>query len=55
MAAPCVDHEVATVDSLCRDPEFAAAYVRAVLEDGDSEEFATLLIRLAKLLRQYEP
>ena len=40
-------HEAATVASLKADPEFAAAYVNAVLEDGDEQELLLALRRLA--------
>ncbi len=40
-------HEVATLDSFRRDPELAAEYLNAVLEDGDQEEVMFALRRLA--------
>lgn len=40
-------HEDATVASLQADPKFAAAYLDAVLEDGDQEEFLLALRRLS--------
>lgn len=42
------DHETATVTSLRNDPEFAAAYLDAVLEDGDQDEFLLALRRLSE-------
>jgi probable addiction module antidote protein len=42
------DHEQATIESLSADPEFAAAYLDAVLEDGDQEEFLLALRRLSE-------
>jgi probable addiction module antidote protein len=41
------DHEEATVASLRADPKFAAAYLDAVLEDGDQDEFLLALRRLS--------
>lgn len=41
------DHEEATIASLRSDPEFAAAYLDAVLEDGDQDEFLLALRRLS--------
>ncbi len=40
-------HDAATVASLKADTEFAAAYVNAVLEDGDEQELLLALRRLA--------
>ncbi|MBI3375466.1 MAG: putative addiction module antidote protein [Betaproteobacteria bacterium] len=36
-------HQEATVESFRRDPKFAAAYLNAVLEDGDGAELMTAL------------
>lgn len=36
-------HSEATVESFRRDPKFAAAYLNAVLEDGDRAELMTAL------------
>jgi len=36
-------HQDATVESFRRDPKFAAAYLNAVLEDGDRAEIMTAL------------
>lgn len=41
-------HESATVDSLRTDPEFAASYLDAILEDGDEAELLQALQRVAK-------
>lgn len=46
--AASMDHEAATVASLREDPEFAAAYLDAVLEDGDQQEFLLALRRLSE-------
>ena len=46
-AAASRDHEAATVESLRADPDFAAAYLDAVLADGDQEEFLLALRRLS--------
>lgn len=42
------DHEGAMIESLRSDPEFAAAYLDSVLEDGDQEEFLLALRRLSE-------
>lgn len=41
-------HEVATVESFRKDPQFAAEYLNAVLADGDQEEVMLALRRLSK-------
>jgi probable addiction module antidote protein len=41
-------HEVATIVSIRDDPEFAAAYLNAVLEDGDQQELLLALRRMAE-------
>lgn len=41
-------HEEATVESFRKDPQFAAEYLNAVLEDGDQEELLVALRRLSK-------
>jgi probable addiction module antidote protein len=47
-SAPSRSHEVATVESFRKDPQFAAEYLNAVLADGDQEEVMLALRRLAK-------
>ncbi|MDR1165488.1 MAG: putative addiction module antidote protein [Deltaproteobacteria bacterium] len=47
MNKPYVSHEEATVKSLREDPEYAAEYLNAVLEDGSQEELMHALRRLA--------
>jgi probable addiction module antidote protein len=47
-APPFRGHEEATEEGLRNDPEFAAEYLNAVLEDGDQEELLLALRRLAK-------
>ena len=42
-SAPVRSHEEATIESFRKDPQFAAEYLNAILEDGDQEE---LLIAL---------
>ncbi|HQR24412.1 MAG TPA: putative addiction module antidote protein [Steroidobacteraceae bacterium] len=42
------DHEQATIESLRADSEFAAAYLDAVLDDGDQDEFLLALRRLSE-------
>lgn len=41
-------HEDATVESFAKDPEYAAEYLNAMLEDGDEAELLVALNRLAK-------
>ncbi len=47
MAAPYRDHEDAITASFRNDPQFAAEYLNAVLEDGDQEELMLALRRVA--------
>ena len=47
MTAPYRSHEDATIDSFKNDPQFAADYLNAVLEDGDQEELMLALRRIA--------
>jgi len=44
---PTISHESATIESMRRDPRFAADYLDAVLADGDQEELMLALRRLA--------
>ena len=41
-------HEEATVESLRKDPAFAAEYLNSVLKDGDQEELMLALRRMSK-------
>ena len=41
-------HEEATIESFRRDPKFAAAYLNAVLEDGDQEGIMLALRRVSE-------
>jgi probable addiction module antidote protein len=41
------NHNVATIESLKKDPAFAATYLDAVLADGDQEELMTALRRVS--------
>jgi DNA-binding phage protein len=41
-------HEEATVESLRKDPAFAAEYLNAVLEDGDQDELMLALRRMSE-------
>lgn len=41
-------HEEATIESLQNDPQFAAEYLNAILEDGDQQELLTALRYLAR-------
>jgi probable addiction module antidote protein len=47
-AKPYRSHEDATVESFAKDPEYAAEYLNAVLEDGDEAELLVALSRIAK-------
>ena len=47
-ALPFRGHEEATTGSFRDDPEFAAEYLNAVLEDGDQEEMLLALRRMAR-------
>jgi len=47
-AKPCRSHEDATVESFAKDPEYAAAYLNAVLEDGDEAELRVAQERMAR-------
>lgn len=47
-AKPYRSHDDATIESFARDPEYAAEYLNAVLEDGDETELLVALSRLAK-------
>jgi DNA-binding phage protein len=48
LARPYRSHDDATVESFARDPGYAAAYLNAVLEDGDAAELQVAVRRLAK-------
>lgn len=41
-------HEVATIDSFRKDPEFAVEYLNAVLAEGDQDELMVALRRVSK-------
>jgi len=47
MTEPYVFHEEATRESFKKDPEYAAEYLNAVLEDGTQEELMLALRRIA--------
>ena len=47
-ALPYRTHEEATIASFRDDPEFAAEYLNAVLEDGDQQELLLALRRMAE-------
>lgn len=49
-AAPSRSHEKATVESFRRNPELAAEYINAVLQDGDQEELMLALRRMSEAL-----
>ena len=40
-------HDEATINSFRKDPQFAAEYLNAILEDGDQQELLTTLRYLA--------
>jgi probable addiction module antidote protein len=42
-----ISHEEATIESFKKDPEYAAEYLNAVLEDGDQEELMLAMRRVA--------
>lgn len=46
--APSRPHEEAVIEELRSDPEYAAGYLNAVLEDGDQQELMTALRRVAQ-------
>ena len=45
---PYRNHDEATMTSFREDPEFAAEYLNAVLEDGDQRELLLALRRMAQ-------
>ena len=45
---PYRSHDEATIASFRDDPEFAADYLNAILEDGDQRELLLALRRMAK-------
>jgi DNA-binding phage protein len=47
IAKPYRSHEDATVESFSKNPEYAAAYLAAVLKDGDAAELRVALARMA--------
>ncbi|MDL2275693.1 putative addiction module antidote protein [Desulfosarcina sp. OttesenSCG-928-G10] len=47
MNKPYISHEEATVESFRKDPNYAAEYLNAVIEDGDQESLMLALRRVA--------
>jgi probable addiction module antidote protein len=47
MSSASRDHEAATIESIRKDPKFAAEYLNTVLEDGEQEELMIALGRIA--------
>ena len=47
-SAPVRSREEATIETFRKDPQFAAEYLNAVLEDGEQEEVMVALRRLSK-------
>lgn len=47
MNKPYTSHEEATIEGFKKDPDYAAEYLNAVLEDGDQEELMLALRRVA--------
>ena len=45
---PYISHDEATIASFRDDPEFAAEYLNAVLEDGEQQELLLALRRMAE-------
>ncbi len=43
MNKPCISHEEATIESFKKYPDYAAEYLKAVLEYGDQEELMIAL------------
>ena len=43
MNKPCISHEEAIIESFKKDPDYAAEYLKAVLEYGDQEELMIAL------------
>lgn len=41
-------HEDATIESFAKDPEYAVAYLKAVLEDGDAAELRLGVTRICR-------
>jgi len=50
IAKPCRSHEDATIESFAKDPEYAAAYLNAMLEDGDAAELRVALERTSQAI-----
>jgi DNA-binding phage protein len=48
IAKPYRSFEDATVESFSKDPEYAAAYLNALLEDGDAAELRVALQRISR-------
>lgn len=46
--APSRSHDEAAIEGLRDDPEYAVAYLNAILEDGDQQELLMALRRVAK-------
>ncbi|MDR2825523.1 MAG: addiction module antidote protein [Deltaproteobacteria bacterium] len=47
MDKPYISHQEATIESFKKDPDYAAEYLNAVIEDGDQEELMLALRRVA--------
>lgn len=47
MTKPYISHEDATIESFRKDPDYAAEYLDALIEDGDQEELMLGLRRVA--------
>jgi len=50
IAQLCRSHEDATIESFTRDPAYAAEYLKAVLEDGDTAELRVALKRMSRAI-----
>ncbi len=46
--APARSHEQASIEAFRADPEYAAEYLSAILEDGDQQEVMTALRRITQ-------
>lgn len=55
IAMPHRSHEDATIENFARDPVYAAEYLKAVLEDGDSAELQVALQTIPRAIAREPP
>ncbi|MGB5102335.1 MAG: hypothetical protein WBO04_03315 [Steroidobacteraceae bacterium] len=55
IAMPYRSHEDVTIESFARDPVYAAEYLKAELEDGDSAELQVALQTIARAIAREPP